>query len=128
MWVLYDIEDRLPHANTLLELVDCGMCSKSMMLENKSINTNVPLLDKLLQQLHIKISILIDNCIKGLIKQYGVYRINAIEVPREVPGAIKSSYKSICHISEDGIYIVYYTTLPLKRDYTLSLVHYISSL
>ena len=104
MWVLYDVEDRLPNANSLLELVDCGLCSKIMMLENKSINTNVPLLDKLLQQLHIKISILNDNCTKGLIKHYGVERINAIEVPREVPGAIKSSSKSLCHVSEDGIY------------------------
>ena len=104
MWVLYDVEDRLPNANSLLELVDCGLCSKSMMLENKSINTNVPLLDKLLQQLHIKISILNDNCTKGLIKHYGVERINAIEVPREVPGAIKSSSKSLCHVSKDGIY------------------------
>ena len=68
MWVLYDVEDRLPNANALLELVDCGQCSKIMMLENKSINSNVPLLDKLLQQLHIKISILNDNCTKGLIK------------------------------------------------------------
>ena len=104
MWVLYDVEDRLPNANALLELVDCGQCSKIMMLENKSINTNVPLLDKLLQQLHIKISILNDNCTKGLIKHYGVERINAIEVPREVPGAIKSSSKSLCHVSKDGIY------------------------
>ena len=104
MWVLYDVEDRLPNANSLLELVDCGQCSKIMMLENKSINTNVPLLDKLLQQLHIKISILNDNCTKGLIKHYGVERINAIEVPREVPGAIKSSSKSLCHVSKDGIY------------------------
>ena len=104
MWVLYDVEDRLTHANSLLELVDCGLCSKIMMLENKSINTNVPLLDKLLQQLHIKISILNDNCTKGLIKHYGVERINAIEVPREVPGAIKSSSKSLCHVSKDGIY------------------------
>ena len=104
MWVLYDVEDRLPNANSLLELVDCGLCSKSMMLENKSINTNVPLLDKLLQQLHIKISILNDECTKGLIKHYVVERINTIEVPREVPGAIKSSSKSLCHVSEDGIY------------------------
>ena len=104
MWVLYDVEDRLTHANSLLELIDCGQCSKSMMLENKSINTNVPLLDKLLQQLHIKISILNDNCTKGLIRHYGVERINAIEVPREVPGAIKSSSKSLCHVSKDGIY------------------------
>ena len=104
MWVLYDVEDRLTHANSLLELIDCGLCSKIMMLENKSINTNVPLLDKLLQQLHIKISILNDNCTKGLIKHYGVERINAIEVPREVPGAIKSSSKSLCHVLEDGIY------------------------
>ena len=104
MWVLYDVEDRLTHANSLLELIDCSLCSKSMMLENKSINTNVPLLDKLLQQLHIKISILNDECTKGLIRQYAVERINAIEVPREVPGAIKSSSKSICHVSEDGIY------------------------
>ena len=104
MWVLYDVEDRLTHANSLLELIDCGQCSKSMMLENKSINTSVPLLDKLLQQLHIKISILNDNCTKGLIRHYGVERINAIEVPREVPGAIKSSSKSLCHVSEDGIY------------------------
>ena len=104
MWVLYDVEDRLTHANSLLELIDCSLCSKSMMLENKSINTNVPLLDKILQQLHIKISILNDNCTKGLIRQYAVERINAIEVPREVPGAIKSSSKSLCHVSEDGIY------------------------
>ena len=104
MWVLYDVEDRLTHANSLLELIDCGQCSKSMMLENKSINTNVPLLDKLLQQLHIKISILNDECTKGLIRHYGVERINAIEVPREVPGAIKSSSKSLCHVSKDGIY------------------------
>ena len=104
MWVLYNVEDRLTHANSLLELIDCGQCSKSMMLENKSINTSVPLLDKLLQQLHIKISILNDNCTKGLIRHYGVERINAIEVPREVPGAIKSSSKSLCHVSEDGIY------------------------
>ena len=104
MWVLYDVEDRLTHANSLLELIDCSLCSKSMMLENKSINTSVPLLDKLLQQLHIKISILNDNCTKGLIRHYGVERINAIEVPREVPGAIKSSSKSLCHVSEDGIY------------------------
>ena len=104
MWVLYDVEDRLTHANSLLELIDCSLCSKSMMLENKSINTNVPLLDKLLQQLHIKISILNDECTKGLIKHYAVERINAIEVPREVPGAIKSSSKSLCHVSEDGIY------------------------
>ena len=104
MWVLYDVEDRLTHANSLLEPIDCGLCSKSMMLENKSINTNVPLLDKLLQQLHIKISILNDNCTKSLIRHYGVERINAIEVPREVPGAIKSSSKSLCHVSEDGIY------------------------
>ena len=103
MWVLYDVEDRLTHANSLLELIDCGQCSKSMMLENKSINTSVPLLDKLLQQLHIKISILNDKCTKGLIRHYGVERINAIEVPREVPGAIKSSSKSLCHVSEDGI-------------------------
>ena len=104
MWVLYDVEDRLTHANSLLELIDCGLCSKSMMLENKSINTSVPLLDKLLQQLHIKISILNDKCTKGLIRHYGLERINAIEVPREVPGAIKSSSKSLCHVSEDGIY------------------------
>ena len=104
MWVLYNVEDRLTHANSLLELIDCSLCSKSMMLENKSINTNVPLLDKLLQQLHIKISILNDECTKGLIRQYAVERINAIEVPREVPGAIKSSSKSLCHVSEDGIY------------------------
>ena len=104
MWVLYNVEDRLTHANSLLELIDCGQCSKSMMLENKSINTSVPLLDKLLQQLHIKISILNDKCTKGLIRHYGVERINAIEVPREVPGAIKSSSKSLCHVSEDGIY------------------------
>ena len=104
MWVLYDVEDRLTHANSLLELIDCSLCSKNMMLENKSINTNVPLLDKLLQQLHIKISILNDECTKGLIRHYGVERINAIEVPREVPGAIKSSSKSLCHVSEDGIY------------------------
>ena len=104
MWVLYDVEDRLTHANSLLELIDCSLCSKSMMLENKSINTNVPLLDKLLQQLHIKISILNDECTKGLIRHYGVERINAIEVPREVPGAIKSSSKSLCHVSDDGIY------------------------
>ena len=104
MWVLYDVEDRLTHANSLLELIDCSLCSKNMMLENKSINTNVPLLDKILQQLHIKISILNDECTKGLIRQYAVERINAIEVPREVPGAIKSSSKSLCHVSEDGIY------------------------
>ena len=104
MWVLYDVEDRLPNAKALLELVDCSLCSKSMMLENKSINTSVPLLDKLLQQLHIKISILNDECTKGLIRQYAVERINAIEVPREVPGAIKSSSKSLCHVSEVGIY------------------------
>ena len=104
MWVLYDVEDRLTHANSLLELIDCSLCSKSMMLENKSINTNVPLLDKLLQQLHIKISILNDECTKGLIRHYGVERINAIEVPREVPGAIKSSSKSLCNVSKDGIY------------------------
>ena len=104
MWVLYDVEDRLTHANSLLELIDCSLCSKSMMLENKSINTSVPLLDKLLQQLHIKISILNDNCTKGLIRHYGLERINAIEMPREVPGAIKSSSKSLCHVSEDGIY------------------------
>ena len=104
MWVLYNVEDRLTHANSLLELIDCSLCSKSMMLENKSINTNVPLLDKLLQQLHIKISILNDECTKGLIRQYAVERINAIEVPREVPGAIKSSSKSLCHVSKDGIY------------------------
>ena len=104
MWVLYDVEDRLTHANSLLELIDCSLCSKSMMLENKSINTSVPLLDKLLQQLHIKISILNDKCTKGLIRHYGVERINAIEVPREVPGAIKSSSKSLCHVSKDGIY------------------------
>ena len=30
--------------------------------------------------------------------------ISAIEVPREVPGAIKSSSKSLCNVSEDGIY------------------------
>ena len=100
MWVLYDVEDRLTHANSLLELIDCSLCSKSMMLENKSINTNVPLLDKFLQQLHIKISTLNDECTKGLIRQYAVERINAIEVP----GAIKSSSKSLCHVSEDGIY------------------------
>ena len=100
MWVLYDVEDRLRHATSLFELVDCGMCSKSMMLENRSINTHVPLLDKLVQQLHIKISILNDNCTKGLIKQYGVDRINTIEVP----GSIKSSSKSLCHVSKDGIY------------------------
>ena len=104
MWVLYNVEDRLTHANSLLELIDCGQCSKSMMLENKSINTSVPLLDKLLQQLHIKISILNDNCTKGLIRHYGLERINAIEVPREVPGAIKSNSKSLCHVSKDGIY------------------------
>ena len=100
MWVLYDVEDRLTHANSLLELIDCGQCSKSMMLENKSINTSVPLLDKLLQQLHIKISILNDNCTKGLISHYGVERINAIEVPE----AIKSSSKSLCHVSKYCIY------------------------
>ena len=104
MWVLYDVEDRLTHANSLLELIDCILCSKSIMLENKSINTNVPLLDKLLQQLHIKISILNDEFTKGLIRQYAVERINAIEVPREVPGAIKSSSKSLCHVSDYGIY------------------------
>ena len=89
LWVLYDVEDRLPNANALLEFVDCGMCSKNIMLENKSINTNIPLLDKLLQQLHIKISILNDECTNGLIKHYGVEIINAIELPREVPEAIK---------------------------------------
>ena len=32
MWVLYDVEDRLPHEYTLLELIDYGMCSKYMLL------------------------------------------------------------------------------------------------
>ena len=104
MWVIYDVEHRLPHANALLQHVDCSLCSKSMMLENKFINTNVPLLDKLLQQLHIKISILNDSCTKGLIKQYGVERINAIEVPRVVPGAITYRCNSLYNVSEDGIY------------------------
>ena len=104
MWVQYDIEDRLQHANSLLELVDCGLCSQSMMLDNKSINTNIPLLDKLLQQLHIKITILNNNCTKDLIKQYGIEKINSIEVHREVLVKLKSSSKYLCHVSEDGIY------------------------
>ena len=100
MWVLYNVEDRLPNANSLLELVDCDLCSKSIMLENKSINTNIPSLDKLLQQLHIKISILNDECTKGLIKHYEVEIINSIEMPRP----IKSCSNYLCHVSEDGIY------------------------
>ena len=104
MWVQYDVEDRLQHANSLLELVDCGLCSKSMMLDNKSINTHIPLLDKLLQQLHIQISILNDKSTNDLIKQYSIERIDFKNVPRKVPSKIKSSCKSLCHVSRYGIY------------------------
>ena len=37
---------------------------------------------------------------KGLIKQYSIEKIDAIEVP----GYIKPYPKSLCHVTQDGIY------------------------
>ena len=130
MWVLHDVENRLQHSERLLEFVDYALCSKSIMLDNRPINTNVPLLDKLLQQCHIKISILNDTCTRSLIKQYNVQNINNIKVPRDVfrelpveipvvpiivpvvpvvpvviTRCIKPMPKTLCHVSEDGIFI-----------------------
>ena len=85
LWLDNDIGSTLHYAEQLFELINCKLCYKKDILQNKIINTSSPELDEIIKQLHIKIAILNDNKISEVIKLYNIDNINSIIVPKYIP-------------------------------------------
>ena len=69
-WVIYDLYNRITYAETLFSYVNCKSCSKTLMLENEEIDTGNSQLDYIIQQLHLKISIINDSTLTKLLNLY----------------------------------------------------------
>ena len=61
LWLKYDLKHRLDYAQSLFSLINCGSCNKSIMFQYKQIDTGNCKLNKIIEQIHFKISIFNNN-------------------------------------------------------------------
>ena len=57
LWLKYDLKHRLDNAQSLFSLINCGSCSKDIMLEYIPIDTGNCKLNEIIEQIHLNISI-----------------------------------------------------------------------
>ena len=72
LWLTYDLDSRIDNATSLFSLINCRVCDKNMMLDNKLINTGNCKLDLIIQQLHINID---EESTINTKKQLSLYKV-----------------------------------------------------
>ena len=80
LWLQYDLDSRFDNAQSLFSLIDCRLCNKNIMLDNKLINTGNCKLDLIIQKLHINIAVINGEFITLEVLKY--YKLNPIHVSR----------------------------------------------
>ena len=105
LWLKYDIDNRLDNSQSLFSLINCRLCNKYNMSENKIIDTGNCTLDLIIQKVHILISILNDTRISQLMIYYELDSINSVTIPSYEKSIHKyTTTLSLCKVANDGIY------------------------
>ena len=94
LWLKYDLKHRLDNAQSLFSLINCGSCNKAIMLQYKQIDTGNCKLNKIIEQIHFKISILNNNTALGLFKFYEVKSIESFNIPPIIPVQLNTVFNS----------------------------------
>ena len=105
LWLTYDLDSRFDNAKSLFSLVNCRVCDKNIMLDNKVINTGNCKLDLIIQQLHINISVLNDKSTLELLNYYKLNSIDSFSIPSYEESTINTKKQlSLYKVANDGIY------------------------
>ena len=72
LWLTYDLDSIIDNATSLFSLINCIVCDKNMMLDNKLINTGNCKLDLIIQQLHINTD---EESTSNTKKQLSLYKV-----------------------------------------------------
>ena len=112
IWLQYDLNDRMKHAEELFKFIHLNLCSNELMITNKDIDTGNIDLNNIIKDININISV--RNCINNnpetldlLIKYGNQPNFNNIQC----------SIHSLYIISTDGIYDVKTNTALIKHDF-----------
>ena len=105
LWLTYDLDSRFDNAKSLFSLVNCRVCDKNIMLDNKVINTGNCKLDLIIQQLHINISVLNDKSTLELLNYYKLNSIDSFSIPSYEESTTNTKKQlSLYKVANDGIY------------------------
>ena len=105
LWLTYDLDSRFDNAKSLFSLINCRVCDKNMMLDNKLINTGNCKLDLIIQQLHINISVLNDKSTLELMNYYKLNSIDSFSIPYYEESTTNTKKQlSLYNVANDGIY------------------------
>ena len=105
LWLTYDLDSRFDNAKSLFSLVNCRVCDKNIMLDNKVINTGNYKLDLIIQQLHINISVLNDKSTLELLNYYKLNSIDSFSIPSYEESTINTKKQlSLYKVANNGIY------------------------
>ena len=105
LWLTYDLDSRFDNAISLFSLINCRVCDKNIMLDNKVINTGNCKLDLIIQQLHINISVLNDKSTLELLNYYKLNSIDSFSIPSYEESTINTKKQlSLYKVANDGIY------------------------
>ena len=105
LWLTYDLDSRFDNAISLFSLINCRVCDKNIMLDNKLINTGNCKLDLIIQQLHINISVLNDKSTLELLNYYKLNSIDSFSIPSYEESTINTKKQlSLYKVANDGIY------------------------
>ena len=102
IWCQHDIIERLAVSADLFELININKCSKEMAMNYKNVDTNNSVLDKIVQNINLKI-LLYDSikCNNDLLNMKSIYGIDYLE-------NIKLTVKILYNVNNKGIYNVKY--------------------
>ena len=104
VWIQYNVEERVGDAELLFSYIDCKACSKFLIFENKNINTGNLILNGIIQQLNLKIS-LTNEMTTNLMKYYNIDKFNiSIQVEKETVIIDTRNVFSLYKVDSDGIY------------------------
>ena len=80
LWCQYDINERVYLSTYLFKLIDINKCSKEIAIKYKNVNTNNSVLDKIVQNINLKI-LLYDSieCNADLLNMKSIYGIDNLE-------------------------------------------------
>ena len=106
LWITYDIDNRIVNAQSLLGLIDTGLCNKNIMLNSKQIDTGNCELDMLIKQLHVRIHILNDKNKLELMIYYKPKTIDSFNIPihTKSPTIDIKQENRLYKVANDGIY------------------------
>ena len=105
LWLTYDLDSRFDNAISLFSLINCRVCDKNIMLDNKVINTGNCKLDIIIQQLHINISVLNDKSTLELLNYYKLNSIDSFSIPSYEESTTNTKKQlSLYKVAKDGIY------------------------